>query len=74
MTSETFQEFEGYSEDDLDLDDAIFIVSFFVDDDGEVSMSAAGDMDDRELRECYVDGLRSMADKIEGITNHERPH
>jgi len=69
-----FQEFEGYDDGDLDLDDAVFLVSFFVDDDGEVSMSAAGDMDDPELRGLYVEGLRSMADKIEGIKNHERAH
>lgn len=63
MNSHPLDEFEA------EVKEAVFVVAFGI-ENGDLCMSAAGDLDDPEVRESVVVALRDLADKIEGVRQH----
>jgi valyl-tRNA synthetase len=55
---------------EIETEEAVFFVAF-TEEDGQLVMTAAGDLDNAQYREAIVSGLRDTANSIEGVS-HER--
>jgi hypothetical protein len=58
----------------IDDDNVAFIVSFYYDAEKNLCCEALGEVDDPEVRDAVVVGLRTVAAHLEGETLREKPN
>lgn len=57
----------------IETEDAVFLVAF-TEEDGQLVMVAAGELDNPEYRAAIIEGLRDTAASIEGMSRHDHCH